>query len=520
MSGFERVLAAFCAIAGVVLLFVGLAIVLVNGSLSGGQASYPLIAGLALLIASALLDPGALRAMSRSRQARQGASSVLATALLLGLLVLVNILAERSPAYIDLTRFRANTLSPESVHVLRSLDGQVQITFWDQASDPGYNDELALLRSYAAASPKVHFDVDDPSVDRVTAQQQGVPNFSTTLVIDYHGKRKILTAGSQSEQDITSAIATLQASRTPVVCWVAGEGERDLKDSDGTKGYSVAADEISKDNFQLQDLLLSQSPTIPKTCDIVALVGPQQALTDGEVQALGDYLARGGSLFLAFDAWRDAATTAKVNAVLAPYGQGFSGGLVIPDRAHAIQNEPTATGVVRYGDSPITRDLTNRVSVYPESTSIERSNPPGPPSGSSVVELAQAGSDAYLVQDARPDYATRKASDKSGPFTLMETVDVPSTKSRLVLVGTSAFAENLVLQGTYGVNVQMLTGSLGWLAHQDNLVEIPAKTSGLPLTLTQDQFLLNVMVTLILLPLAIALLGVIVWARRRLSFFT
>lgn len=515
MSGFERLLAGFCAIAGVVLLFVGLAVLLVSGSLSEGRAAYPLIAGLALLIASALLDPGALRAMSRSKQARHGASSVLATALLLGLLVMINILAERSPAYLDLTRFRVNTLSPESLHVLQSLDGDVQVTFWDQASDPGYNDELSLLRSYAAASPKLHFKVDDPSVDRVAAQQQGVPNLSTTLVIDYHGKRRILTAGSQTEQDITSAIAQLQASRTPVVCWVAGEGERDLKDGDGTKGYTVAADEISKDNFQVEDLLLSQSPAIPKSCDIVGLVGPQHALTEGEVQTLDDYLAGGGSLFLAFDAWRDAATTAKVNAVLAPYGQSFSGGLVIPDRGHAIKNEPTATGVFRYGESPITRDLTNLISVYPESTSIESRNPPP---GVAVTPLAQAGADAYLVQDARPDYASKKSSDRSGPFTLMETVDLPSSHGRIVLVGTSAFAENLVLQGTFGVNVQVLTGSLGWLAHQENLVEIPAKTGGLPLTLTQDQFLVNVLVTLILLPLAIALLGVIVWARRRLSF--
>jgi ABC-type uncharacterized transport system involved in gliding motility auxiliary subunit len=514
MNTWERRLAVTCLVLGVVLIFLGTSSYLVEQRFTTGS-SYPLIAGLALLISYAILDPTAIRDLFSSRQSRFGTLSVFVTAILLGILVLANVLAARATQTLDLTKYKTNTLAPESIQVAQRLDSDAKVTVWDNNSDSSLSSLRSLLQRYQAASAHFRVTITDPNFDLATARAQGVTALDT-VVIQYNGRSQILNAGSQTEQDITAALLKLESNRTPTVCWVGGDGEADLKNTDQLQGYSEASDQVIKDNFTIRELVLSQAAAVPTQCDVVALVGPTKQLPDAAVKVLNDYLAGGGRLLLALDPWREAAVTARYNTVLADYGVSFSGGLVVPDATHAIRNEPTATAVLQYGSSPITRDLNNRVSVFPESTSIASTSKPD------VVEtpVAQTSKDAFLVQEPRQPPLTKDAKDKSGQFTLMATAErtpLGGKKSRIVLVGTGGFAENEVLAAT-AVNIQLLTGSLNYLTEQEQLISIPPKPSNNPqLTLTQEQQNLNLWITLIAMPMFVVVGGVLVWWRRRFS---
>lgn len=513
MNGWERRFAIVCLIAGVMLLFLAASVYLVEQKFGSGT-TYPLIAGIALLISYAILDPRSVRDLVSTRRSRFGSLSVLVTAVVLGLLVMANVLAARSSASLDLTRYQVNTLAPQSQQVVGRLDSDLNITVWDNNQDTGLEELRNLLARYQAANRRVKYRVVDPNFDPASARAQGVVALDT-VVLQYHGKTQILNAGSQTERDITSAVLKLESNRTPTVCWVVGDGERDLKSSDAIEGYSEASNQIARDNFALQDLLLSQAPQPPAGCDVVALVGPTKPLPEPAVKVLTDYLDGGGRLLIALDPWRDPALTARYSTILAAYGLSFSGGMVVPDAAHAIRNEPTAVAVLQYGNSPIAKDLNNRVGIFPESTSIDAKSA----SGVTTNPVAQTSSDAFLVQEPRQPPLTRQAKDKPGQYTLMETAErIPAAgkKSRVVVVGTGAFAENEVLQAT-AVNIQLLTGSLSYLTEQEDLISIPPKGDrNAALTLTQEQQNLNVFVTMVLVPILIAVGGILVWARRRL----
>jgi ABC-type uncharacterized transport system involved in gliding motility auxiliary subunit len=95
-------------------------------------------------------------------------------------------------------------------------------------------------------------------------------------------------------------------------------------------------------------------------------------------------------------------------------------------------------------------------------------------------------------------------------------------KMRVVLVGTSAFAENRTLPpNAPGYNVQLLLGSFDWLAGNDDLIKLPAKPqTALPLFLTTLDVFVIAGVTLLGVPLLVMIIGVLVWTRRRASYTT
>jgi hypothetical protein len=200
--------------------------------------------------------------------------------------------------------------------------------------------------------------------------------------------------------------------------------------------------------------------------------------------------------------------------VLKPFGLGFSGALVVEtDTSRAF--DAITPAVLEYGSSPITRDIQGIASFFPQTTSIT-----GTPSGSaSAVVIGATTNHSYAVTTPRSDLA-RQAADAPGPFVIMETLEAPAgpKSARIVMVGTTGFAENRVLPpSSNDANLELMLGTFQWLAREDSLISIPPKAArAFPLTLTQRDQGSIIFITVFLMPALIAFAGVTVWWRRRL----
>ena len=438
------------------------------------------------------------------------------TLAVIAVIVALNVFASKSPQTWDLTRAGNNTLAPQSVLAARHLTKDLHVVgLFQPGAANGQADAEALIALYAAQSAYVKYRSADPSRDTVDVKRYGVTQ-NNTIVLDYGGKTELLLQGSQSEQDFTSALLKLESDRTPAVCWASGDGERQLSDNNQSTGYSAVATLLGNNNFARQDVLLAGVTEIPKSCDELVILDPTTSLPDAAVSAVDSYLAAGGRLFIAAEPWpKDPSSTASMNAVLKPYGVAFSGALVVEaDPSRAVSQNPTIPAVVDYGASPITADVQGIVSFYPQSTTITGA----PPAGVSAVKIATTTSRSYAIPAIRNDLA-RQSGDAPGPFTLMETLEQPVAggKTRIVVVGTQAFAQNGTLPpNNNDANIELVLGSLQWLAGQDDLIALPPKPNrALPLTLTQDQQSTLIFITTVLMPGLIAVGGVAVWWRRR-----
>jgi ABC-type uncharacterized transport system involved in gliding motility auxiliary subunit len=517
MVRWERRLALVCAVVGVILLLTTISFVLVDGQLSQ-RSAFVLFAGLALVIVYGVVQPSAVADLVRSRRARFGSLSVLISAVVIGILVAVNVLASRSTQAADLTQSGANTLAPRSVQVARQLDSDLTVTgFFRPDETDTRRGVQALLDLYRQQSPHVKVRFLDPDQNAAQARNLGV-TIAGSIVLQYRSRPPIvLNLAEQSESDVTGAILRLESAHSPNLCWAAGEGERNLQDVDQVNGYSAASDLIKSSNYRVQEVLLSQQG-VPAGCDVLVVAELQRPLNDFAVKAIQDYLGRGGKLLLAVDPWIDARTLGSANAVVKPLGVAFDGGLVIePDPAHAAKDDRTVPIVDRFGGSPITRDLANRYVFFPESTAITGTAATGVTS----TNVAATSDRSYDILQQRTSLDQRQI-DKKGPFTLMRSLEQPvagGRTARVVLVGTSSLAENRTMPpAAAGSNPDLLVATLDWLSQQDALIAIsPKPPAAQPLALTQQDVTVNEVVTVGLLPLALLAIGILVLVRRRRS---
>lgn len=511
-----RVAAVLLAGVGVALLLIA-ATVGLGGGEHGGRPLYLLIAGAALVIASVAIDPRWPREVWGRRQARFGSLSVFVTAVLLGILVAVNVAASRSSASADLTRAGLYTLSPQSVHTVQQLRSDLTITGFyrpDQASDERQMQDL--LARYESASPRVKVRFLDADANAALARQYGV-DVAGSVVLQYQSRKPVvLTLASQSEADVTGAIARLVTNRTPVLCWAQGDGERSLGDGDQTNGYSTAQGVLQSSNYQVQSYLLSQEPQVPSSCGVVAVVGPTRPISDVGRAALQAYLNGGGRLLVAFDPWvsRDGAALRSVNGLLQPYGVGFDGGLVVEgDASRSATNDPSTPVAVDFGASPIGQGLDGRYLFFPHPTAIV-----GDGGQLYQTKIASTSSSSYRIAQPRQQLE-RQSGDQGGSSPLLETLEAnqAGAGSRLVLVGTSGFADNQVMPPNgAGANQDLLLSSLEWLTNQESLIGIaPKPNQAQPLQVTSADVRLNYLVTLVVIPAFILLLGAAVFLRRR-----
>lgn len=449
-----------------------------------------------------------------NRRLRSGSASLALSAAALVALVALNVAAARSTQSWDLTRSGLNTLAPQSVLAAKRLDSDLLVVGLFRSAPGNVQTEAeALVGLYQAQSSRVvyrsaSFDTDVADVRKYSVNEPG------TLVLDYRDKTQLLTPALQTEQDFTSALLKLESDHAPVVCWATGVGGRSRSDT-GQNGYSSVSDVLARNNFETRDLLMADLAAVPSDCDEVVLIAPAVALSAAAVKAVGDYTAAGGSLLIAGDPWSQTPPAASsLNDVLKPYALAFSGALVVePDASRAFDLITPAT--FAYGQSPITRDIQGIASVFPQTTAITGTGT----AGAVPVVIAGTTNLSYSIAAPRQDLP-RQAEDTAGPFAIMETLEVPAgqKEARIVMVGTTAFAENKVLPpSSNAANLELALGTFQWLAREDALISLPPKPPrALPLTLTQQNQSTVIFITVFLMPGLIVFAGVMVWWRRRL----
>ncbi len=467
--------------------------------------------GAVLLVLSLAARPDALRSAITGRAARYGSNVGISIVAFLGILVLLNFLGDRHHRRLDLTEFRDFTLSPETMQILSDLTEPVKVTAFFVQGDPAQQELDDLLAEYMYHTDKITYEAVDPDVQPFVAQQYGITSYGT-IVFESGGRRQdTLTA---DEQEITGAILKVSRGSQKVVYFLTGHGERDPGGYDQS-GYSEIRSALERDNYVVNTLNLAISSTVPVDASVVVVAAPSVPLLEQESEAISAYLEQGGKALI----MQEPGQGPDLSEVLGPWGVEYDDDVVIDPERGLFGVDPLSPVVDSYPFSEITRDLPGVVL----STARSITSTAEQPEGLTALALVESSDGSWGETDfealGRQHAGYDPGADRAGPLSMAMSVEAQgegeaTVGTRLVVFGDSDFAGNASL--TLGGNSDLFLNSVNWLAEEEELISIrpkPPVSRVLVLSPGQARFLQYSSV--IFLPVAVLLVGAVVWWRRR-----
>jgi ABC-type uncharacterized transport system involved in gliding motility auxiliary subunit len=435
--------------------------------------------------------------------------NVLFVVLLCGTAFGLAYLAERHPLQRDLTHNAANSLEPESVNVLRQLQGPVSITVYATEQDPRLGDIRKAIGDFVSLyqryKPDLQLTFINPEQAAAETRAAGI-QFNGEMIVSYAGRSEHLT--QINESILTGTLLRLAHQGEQLLMFVEGHGERKL---DGIANHdlgSLFGAKLKQNGFRLASLNLALAQDVPDNASLLVITQPQTDLLPGEVDKLQRYLERGGNLLWLLDPGplHGLETLAEnLNLSLPP-------GIII-DPGAADMNAPVTWALgAAYPPHAITRNF-NLITAFPEARAISwEDNSEWSPH--SIVEVAPRGWISHRPVSGKPRF--EKRYDTPGPVSVAVALqrNRNEREQRIVVVGNGAFLSNTFAGN--GGNVDLGVSMVNWLAGEDPLIEIrPRRARDSQLTLSQTQLNLISLTFLLGLPLGLAAIGGWQWWRRR-----
>lgn len=487
------------------------------------------LAGLGLAVMMAWDD---VRAFMLGRQARAGSNVAVMVIAALGIVILVNFLATRNPMRWDYSENQLNTLAPESAEAMRRVPQSVQaIGFYSSNFSAQRLALEGLLRRYQSEAPdKLTFQFFDPEADPLAANRYAISGDATLILLMGDQREEVQFA---TEQEITSALVRFTQPQRRVLYVLTGHGElsHETNDPNG-RSLTLLAELLRRQNYDLRPLNLRVTTTVPSDARAVIIAGPTTALSPEEVTVLGNYLrynANAGLVALLDPRAENQAARTLTGPVsedpLAVYLHEAWGlrlrDDVVLDPLSALSGQALTPQSARYADQPIVTKLQGLATIFPVVQSIEVT------ASTLFTEVTNTGLiftsnqawgetnlDVASVDDLSPD-----GNDATGELTLAAAASHSRFQSRVVVVGDATFISDRAIGGGLAntANAALVVNSINWATQDETLLNLTPKVPTARFLVLSDAITINLIffVTVVALPLAVMVLGGVVWFLRR-----
>lgn len=444
---------------------------------------------------------------------------------IVGVLVSIGYYTARYSWQFDLTESGVYSLSDQTVALLQRLEKPVHIVLFH---DPLMRRTVDLYERIAIESDLVTVEFYDPTLNPAQARLMGV-QFAGTSIMESETRR--FRVHGESETEIVNGILRVAQAVKHLLCFLEGHSEADpfsmeshdhVEGADGHShglgeryvlherhGLAKARHGLETLNYTVETRSLAFGRDTLTACALLIVAGPKTALLAVEIEAISTYLSAGGNALFMLDPF----VYTGLDPLLRNYGIVLNESIVIDPSSH-YWTDASAPAVTIYNRHQITRNLP--LTFFPGVRSLSPTNHRVP--GMAVMPIVNSTKASYVKSQAdRADFDS--SQDKLGPATLMVVVNrrpVSSdiAPSRLVVVGDSDFATNsffhILGNGTLFLN------TVNYLVAQENLIGVQPRTYDLPrLSMTNQQMKGVFVLSVVLLPATLMLLGIVVWWKKR-----
>ena len=448
-----------------------------------------------------LVNPNSRR-MSRLK-------NILFMVVLLGLVGAAAWFSSRYHVSDDWSAAGRNSLSAASAALLDSLSDPVTITSY-ASEDPAIRGAVSeLVGRYQRYKKDITLGFVDPALNPDQARSLGL-SVDGELLLRYQERSE--TVKTLTESAISNALHRLARGGERWLVFLEGHGERRPL---GQANHDLGAwgEQLRSKGFQILNQNLAERPRLPDNTRVLVIAGPQVDLLPGEVERVADFIDRGGNLLWLLD----PGESGGMGVVAEQLGLDLLPGTVVDPRAQLMGlSDPRLTLVSDYPRHDITRGL-DSVTLFPQSMALAIV----PETPWQAAAILRTGADAW--SETGPLSGTLRLDpeqDQAGPLTIGvalsrehgEGDDV--RQQRVVVIGDGDFLSNAYLGN--GGNLRLGQNIINWLAHDDSLIDVPAKISrDRELSLSPLAQGVIGFGFLFVIPLALAGAGLFIWLRRR-----
>jgi ABC-type uncharacterized transport system involved in gliding motility auxiliary subunit len=516
---------ALAGLLGIVLLSFGIiGYVLTSGGFARLFILINLFAGGIAIIGWLTSSWGSLGELTGSRATRYGTNAAIYSLAFIGLLIAINYLASVHHRQFDLSAENMFSLSPQSLKVVKGLKKPLKFYgFVPTGHSPSAQD---LYQEYAYASPLISYELIDPNKHPELADRYKVTTMNTTH-LQYGGDQGAGTnVTDMSEEAITNGILKLTKSVSKEVCFTVGEGEPDPDDAEKPPGFAEFKKALEGENYAVKKINLATEEKVPDDCTVLVVAGPTRPLLPHATESINDFLDHGGRALVMFRPPRPDKSIDESALVKLIGGWGVNAGNnVVVDQVVRLFAGPTLglnPLVNTYGAHPITVSF-DKQTVFPMTRTVDPSEPSNP--GLEVTSIAKTSDSSWAETDLIGIFQKQAAAfgptDKKGPVTVVAAVEAKLDKlkrgngtARLVVFGDTDSANNQYINNFF--NRDFIMNSVDWLAGETNSITIrPRNLRASRFNLTLEEFDVVFVLSVLLLPELLLIVGIAVWWERR-----
>ena len=452
----------------------------------------------------------------KARQTKYFAYATVYILVVIAIVAVGNVLANRYNKTYDGTTNKRYSLSEQTAKIVRGLKQDATITYFNQSTR--FRNAKDLLDEYANLSPKVKVRYVDPDKDPSEARAAGISKLDTAVI--QIGPRKE-EAKSMTEEGITGAFIRDVKNNIRNICFVAGSGEHGIDESDRF-GYSRFKDLLARDEYTAKSVSLLEKAEVPSDCTVLVIGGPASDYQQPEVDAIKKYVEGGGRALVMLDpplklGHSETAENEALTSVLASWGVTMDKDLILDLNpiGQFVGLGPQVALVSSYDSHPIVNELKRSATGFPLARSLTVKNA----DKTNVEKLFSSSSTSLATNNlSSPAVNPNDPKNKKGPLLLAAAgtynTGKENSQGRFVVVGSSTWLGNSFIN--FNGNRDLALNVVNWLASDEDLISIrPKEREDRRIMMTNRQLNWVITTSQFLMPVVVIVAGVSVWWKRR-----
>ena len=263
-----------------------------------------------------------------------GSKTILIIAILFALYIALNLWVQTLELpEIDVTENKIYTLSDASKKAIEKVDKEITIYSYGFAEKSTLID---LLKQYTETNDKIKYEILTEESNYSMVQQYELKEGYFVLIFKSGEAEKVIDASSEfssydyttyqsidtTEQTITNSILALTEENKPKIYFVEGHNEYTMSNM---MNFTTL---LKNEAFEMDTLNIATKGVIPEDCNILAIMSPASDFLETEVQAIKDYINKGGNIYFAMDVISQDLSLPNLQSVLDEYGVSVKNGCI------------------------------------------------------------------------------------------------------------------------------------------------------------------------------------------------